>query len=65
MPVVLVRKIQNSVRKKSVKSQGIFREFYLAMFCGNPVVGVFSYILYTFNYIYLHFHCESLNEPKH
>ena len=46
---VLVRKIRNSVRETSVKSQGIVQEILLAMLCGNPVVGVFSYRLVTVN----------------
>ena len=38
--------------KVSEKSGNFFRKFYLAVLCGNPVVGIFSYRLVTANYMY-------------
>ena len=38
--------------KVSEINREFFREFYFAMPCRNPVVGVFSYHLVMVNYIY-------------
>ena len=45
MPMVLVSEISNSVKEKSLKSQGIF----FVLICGNPAVVVF-FRLVTINY---------------